>query len=87
MAAKVSDLEGLPNWPRMLSRAQAARYVGVSTTQFDKEVGEGRWPRPERRGSRITWDRALIDMVQDRSSGIVAPSHALANGPAADPWA
>lgn len=87
MAAKVSDLQGLPNWPRMLSREQAARYVGVSTTQFDKEVGEGRWPRPERRGSRITWDRALIDMVQDRNSGIMATSITPAGGPVVDPWA
>lgn len=44
MAARVSDLEGLPYWPRMLSRAQAASYVGVSPGQFAKEVEEGRWP-------------------------------------------
>ena len=87
MAAKVSDLTGLPNWPRLLSRDQAARYVGVSPTQFAKEVDEGRWPPPERRGSRITWDRALIDMVQDKSSGIMTSSHGSVTGPAADPWA
>lgn len=87
MTARVADLEGLPYWPRMLSREQAASYVGVSTTQFDREVSAGRWPPPERRGNRITWDRRLIDRVQDKTSGIMTSSEPPAHGPAVDPWA
>lgn len=87
MAAKVSDLNGLPFWPRLLSREQAARYVGVSPAQFDREVSTGRWPTPERRGSRVTWDRRLIDRAQDKNSGIVASSDSSAHEPTVDPWA
>lgn len=93
MTAKVSDLSGLPYWPRMLSREQAARYVGVSPTQFDREVEEGRWPQPERRGAvgrrtgRVLWDRVLLDKRQDERSGLMAGLGAPAIGPVADPWA
>lgn len=45
MAARRAPLERLPHWPRLLSREEAARYVGVSATLFDREVGEGKWPR------------------------------------------
>lgn len=92
MAARVSDLEGLPYWPRMLSRDQAARYVGVSPGQFAKEVEEGRWPEPERRGgegrrtARLLWDRLLLDRRQDERSGLV--QHSSTTGTAgADEWA
>lgn len=92
MAAKVTDLTDLPFWPRLLSRDQAARYVGVSATQFTKEVAAGRWPAPERRGQggnrsgRLLWDRALLDRRQDEYSGIVqnSPQSTLATG---DEWA
>lgn len=93
MAAKVTDLNGLPYWPRLLSRDQAARYVGVSATQFSKEVAAGRWPAPERRGpagtcsGRLLWDRVLLDQRQDERSGLGAGWAALEQEPVADPWA
>ena len=43
-AVKVSA--GLPYWPRILRREQAAAYVGVSAGTFDIEVKEGRAPPP-----------------------------------------
>lgn len=94
MAAKVSDLAGLPNWPRLLSRDQAARYVGVSATQFVKEVEEGRWPQPERRGDalaaragRLLWDRVLLDKRQDERSGLMQGSAAETSTGGASEWA
>lgn len=62
-----------PFWPRYLTRETAALYLGVSTDTFDNEVRAGFWPPPRRRGGRggrLTWDRAMIDAVADRASGI-----------------
>lgn len=63
----------LPNWPRWLSRMQAAAFVGVSATLFDAEVKAGLWPGPIRRGARggrITWDRKALEDASDKLSGL-----------------
>lgn len=61
--------------PRFLSRTEAAAYVGVSTSTFDQEVSLGWWPGARRRGAkgtRLTWDRLLLDAAADRASGLQA---------------
>lgn len=47
--------------PRGLSRAEAAEYIGVSTTTFDLMVRDGRMPKAKRIGSRTVWDRLQLD--------------------------
>lgn len=47
--------------PRGLSRDEAARYVGVSSTLFDEMVADGRMPKPKRANSRVIWDRIALD--------------------------
>lgn len=50
--------------PLYLSRAEAARYVGVGESLFDAEVAAGIWPPPTRRGSkggRVTWYRPALE--------------------------
>jgi predicted DNA-binding transcriptional regulator AlpA len=74
MTARRDDLAGLPFWPRLLSREQAAAYVGVSPSTFDHEVRAGTWPAPMKRGRRPTWDRAQIDRVLDIRAGLVTES-------------
>jgi hypothetical protein len=77
-------LTDLPFWPRLLSREEAARYVGASIETFDREVIAGVWPAPLRRGphgGRATWDRLALDRAADRASGI-AESPAPAPGAA-----
>jgi hypothetical protein len=77
MAARLSDLEGMPYWPRFLSREQAAAYLGVSAETFDDEVEEGLWPAGMRRGKqgrRITWDRVALDRAADRANDLT-PDH------------
>jgi hypothetical protein len=80
-------LSDLPFWPRLLSREEAARYVGVSTDVFDEEVRAGVWPAAMRRGvrnGRLTWDRNVLDLAADRASGLSAQREAgpAATGPA-----
>ncbi|WP_311974181.1 hypothetical protein [Bradyrhizobium glycinis] len=44
-----------------MSRDEAARYVGVSTTTFDRMVQAGWMPGPKRVFSRLIWDRLQLD--------------------------
>ena len=57
----------LPNGvlPRGLSRAEAARYVGVSTGTFDKMVTDKLMPRPIRVYGRVLWDVRAVDACFD----------------------
>lgn len=59
--------------PRLLSREQAAEYVGVSPTAFD-ELVPGTMPAPTRLGRRVLWDRHQLDRVVDRLAGASASS-------------
>jgi excisionase family DNA binding protein len=51
--------------PRGLSRVQAAEYVGVSPSTFDKMVTNGEMPAPKRIGGRVIWDRKQLDCAFD----------------------
>lgn len=48
--------------PRGLRRDEAARYVGVGATTFDKWVEEGLMPKPKRIGSIVVWDSEALDL-------------------------
>lgn len=54
---------------RGLNRAQAASYIGVSPSLFDKLVADGRMPPPKRINSRTVWDRWTIDKAFDLLPG------------------
>ncbi|WP_370875579.1 helix-turn-helix transcriptional regulator [Methylobacterium amylolyticum] len=54
---------------RGLSRIEAARYVGISTTKFDALVREGQMPQPFRIGARVIWDIRKLDAAFDELSG------------------
>jgi predicted DNA-binding transcriptional regulator AlpA len=50
----------------MLSREDAAHYVGVGTTLFDAMVQAGLMPQPRQLGSkRIAWDIRDLDRAVD----------------------
>jgi len=54
-------LADMPDWPAMLSRAEAAAYVGVSVETFEAEMVEGKWPEGIPRGAKggkLTCSRA-----------------------------
>jgi hypothetical protein len=80
---KRTVLSELPFWPRLLSREEAARYVGVSPVVFENEVKQGVWPPALRRGprqGRQTWDRLALDRAADQASGLAEAPRAI--GPA-----
>jgi predicted DNA-binding transcriptional regulator AlpA len=57
---------------RLMTGAEAAAYLGISTATFSKWVAKGIAPKPIPNTRR--WDRKAIDLALDKTSGIVAPS-------------
>jgi hypothetical protein len=51
--------------PRGLCREEAARYIGLSPTSFDKLVAEKLMPAPKKLLSRSIWDRRELDLAFD----------------------
>lgn len=60
-------LADLPDWPRLLSLKEAARYVGEPVTSFKKAIGD-LWPEPIQRGGRKLFDKDALDRAVDRLS-------------------
>lgn len=58
-----------PPTRRGLSRFEAAEYVGVSATLFDRLVEDGRMPKPRRIDGRRVWDRRSVDVAFDALPG------------------
>ncbi len=55
---------------RLLSRGEAAAYVGISPVTFDKLVTENLMPPAKRIYSRILWDVRQIDSaIEDLPGG------------------
>jgi hypothetical protein len=81
------------SWPRYLTRAQAALYLGVGVDTFTAELRAGLWPPGRPRGGRgglLTWDRLLLDRAADAfaelSNARPAPPATDAAAPAGDAW-
>ncbi len=57
----------LPPRSRLLSRVQAAGYVGVSPTTFDRMMDEGSMPKPKKLPptTRLCWDVRKLDTAID----------------------
>jgi hypothetical protein len=64
--------------PRGLRRADAARYLGISPSHFDKQREEGAIPPPKSLFGVMLWDRHDLDALFD---GVRA-----ANDNASDYW-
>lgn len=62
----------LPDWPRMMKLATAARYCDLSPPAFLAEVAAGRLPSPVSLGRRDHWDRLALDKALSMLSGEIA---------------
>ena len=67
MTKAMPPLAEMPDWPRMLSVAQAAAYVGLSVNTFKARIGNP-FPAPIRFGRRRLFDRLAIDRAVDALS-------------------
>ncbi len=54
-----------PPTARLLSRPEAAAYVGVSPSTFDKLMADGLMPRPLKVYARTLWDVRTLDASID----------------------
>jgi excisionase family DNA binding protein len=75
-SARRSGMLPLSLPPRGLSRVQAAEYIGVSPSTFDKMVADGEMPVPKRIRGRVIWDLKRLDCAFD----------ALDDGGQENPW-
>lgn len=50
---------------RLLSRPEAAAYVRVSPTTFDKMIAEGLMPKPKKFYGCVRWDLKKLDHAID----------------------
>ncbi|MGF7177010.1 hypothetical protein [Azospirillum doebereinerae] len=73
--ARNPDLAGLPNWPRLLTRLQAASYLGLTVNSFNLGMEEGTWPDPITYGRSKLWDRRRLDEAVDMLSGYSIEAH------------
>jgi predicted DNA-binding transcriptional regulator AlpA len=64
---------------RGLSRPEAARYVRISTSTFNKLVQEGMMPQPFRIDPRTIWDLRKLDAASDLLSGPEQEADSFAN--------
>ena len=55
--------------PRGISRKEAADYVGIGATLFDKLVHTGRMPKPKHIEGRRIWDVRALDRAFDALPG------------------
>ncbi len=73
MTARRADLEGLPNWPLLLSREMVAAFLSIHPDTVDDWVEKKLLPEPTiRRRSCVRWDRRAIEQALSPSSGTVA---------------
>ena len=63
---------------RGLRRAEAATYVGISPSMFDKMVKDGRLAKPKKFGEASVWDMRQLDLAFE-----ALPD---ANNDNANPW-
>lgn len=54
---------------RGLNRVEAAGYVGLSATTFDKLVIDGRMPPPKQIDGRKVWDVRALDIAFEALPG------------------
>ena len=54
-----------PPAARHLSRPEAAAYAGVSPTTFDRMMGDGFMPGPNKVYERVLWDVRALDAAID----------------------
>lgn len=54
---------------RMLNRAEAAAYTGVSPSTFDRMIADRMMPGPKRIYRRVLWDVRALDSAIDALPG------------------
>ncbi|WP_064692000.1 helix-turn-helix transcriptional regulator [Rhizobium aegyptiacum] len=53
--------------PRGLRREDAARYIGVSPSLFDRLRKDGKVPEPRDLFGLMVWDRSDLDAIFERA--------------------
>ena len=57
------------NWPQMMRKTTAAKYLDMSEASFAREVQAGKLPDGIQLGGRMHWRRDALDAAIDRLTG------------------
>lgn len=79
----IRELEGLPDWPTLMTAPMAAAFLSLSETDFKRGVAHGALPTPQMVIGHTLWSRAALERFCDAG----APRTLSAVSPAADPIA
>lgn len=79
--AAASQRYVLPYLPLGLRRVEAAAYIGVSPSLFDRMIDDGRMPKPKRYRGRVMWDRRKLD-----EAFACLPEDEAAEAKTTNPW-
>ena len=86
MTARKRDISGMPFWPRLLSREEAAAYLGISPSLFEQKVNLGMFPLPLSIGTRKLWDRHKLDESVNVLAGVALGEVRHDEAPRSDYW-
>lgn len=77
-----------PPTRRGLSRVEAADYLSISPSLFDRLVEDGRMPAPKEIERRLVWDRVALDAAFEAlpSRVIEGAPHVAAGDDDDDGW-
>ena len=59
----------MTQWPILMTRQTASRYLDLSEASFVREVQAGRLPDGVKVGGRMHWRRDALDAAIDRLTG------------------
>lgn len=58
------------DWPRMMSRQSAAKYLDMTTSEFDNAIAAGKLPEGTTYfGGKPRWNRAALDEAIEQATG------------------
>lgn len=83
----IRELEGLPNWPALMTAPVAAAFLSLPEADFDRGVAHGALPAPQTVIGRTLWSRAALERFCDEGAPRAPSAAPSAAAPVADPIA
>ena len=74
--ATLRALEGLPNWPALMTAPVAAAFLSLTEPEFERGVAHGLLPAPRTVIGRRLWPRAVLERFCDGAAPCAPPGAA-----------
>ena len=74
MTTAEPESASLPGWPRLLSKSQAAAYIGLPMSQFERMIQSCSLPNSICVADSLLWDRHVLDAAISRINDQSSPA-------------